>query len=262
MTEIKAAMNRRQFICKTAAFSIGSLLGLNSFSRSSACYASANEPEISLIIDDIGFSSSRLDMFLELEMVMTFAVLPRLPMSLLLAEEIHSLGYEIMLHQPMEPTDTDVDPGPGAVFVGDEGDMIASILEENLSEFPYAVGINNHMGSRFTQCRREMTDVISVLKDKGLFFVDSLTSNRSTGDCIAKSLDVASARRNIFLDNVLEAPVIMKQLEKLKKCAISNGSAIGIGHPFPETAKAIRAFKNDLADSGVRMVKMSEMISG
>jgi len=260
MIQRKAAMNRRAFIYKTAAFSIGSLLGLNSFSCSSDCDASEHEPEIALIIDDIGFSRSRLDMFIELEMVMTFAVLPRLPMSPLLAEEMHSLGYEVMLHQPMEPADTSVDPGPGAVYVGDEGGRIAAILEENLAAFPYAVGVNNHMGSRFTECQREMTDVISILKDKGLYFVDSLTTSHSTGYRIVKCLDVAAARRNIFLDTVVEVSVIRKQLEKLKEFAVKNGAAIGIGHPFPETAEAISDFKKDLAGSNIRMVNVSELI--
>lgn len=260
MIQRKAAIKRREFIYKTAAFSIGSLLGLNSFSRTFASAASAHEPEISLIIDDIGFSRSRLDMFLELDMVMTFAVLPRLPMSLPLAEEIHSLGYEIMLHQPMEPIDTSVDPGPGAVYVGDEGDRIAAILEENISAFPFAVGVNNHMGSRFTECQREMTDVIRTLKDKGLYFVDSLTTSHSTGYQIAKNLDVAAARRNIFLDTVLEVPAITKQLEKLKECALRTGAAIGIGHPFPETAKAIADFKKGLAGSNIRMATISSLI--
>lgn len=260
MTERNAAFSRRKFLCRTAAFSIGSLLGFNYFSRSFACDLSLREPRIALIIDDIGFSRSRLDMFLELEAVMTFAVLPRLPMSLMLAEEIHSLGFEIMLHQPMEPSDPNVDPGPGAVYVGDDRESIAVTLEENLSAFPFATGVNNHMGSRFTECQREMTDVIRTLKDKDVFFVDSLTTSRSTGYQTAKSLDVAAAKRNIFLDTVLDVTAITKQLDRLKKCALRTGSAIGIGHPFPETAEAIGLFKNGLADSNIRMVKVSSLI--
>src|SRR5512136_3178401 len=135
MIEKKAAMDRREFLYKTAAFSIGSLLGLSSFSRAFGFNTYACDPRIALIIDDIGFSKSRVDIFLEIETVITFAVLPRLPMSLPLAEKIHSLGYEIMLHQPMEPVDASVDPGPGAVYVGDDEDKIGMILEENISEF-------------------------------------------------------------------------------------------------------------------------------
>jgi uncharacterized protein len=260
MTEKEAAMDRREFLFKSAAFSIGSLLGLDAFSRAFASDGSFCESKIALIIDDIGFSRSRLEMFLDLETVMTFAVLPRLPMSIPLAEKIHSLGYEILLHQPMEPADASIDPGPGAVFVGDDGDRIAMIMDENISEFPFAAGINNHMGSRFTACPREMKDMLSTLKCRGLFFVDSLTTNRSTGYETAKSLNVAVARRNIFLDSEVNVPAITGQLEKLKNRALRIGSAIGIGHPFPETAEAIKLFKKSLAGSNIRLVKMSSLI--
>jgi len=261
MIEKEAAIDRREFLYKSAAFSIGSLLGFNSFSCAFACDTSACEPRIALIIDDIGFSKSRLDMFLEIETTMTFAVLPRLPMSLSLAEKIHSLGYEIMLHQPMEPADGNVNPGPGAVYVGDDEDKIGMVLDENIAEIPFATGINNHMGSRFTECKREMTDVIRTIKGKGLFFVDSLTTNHSTGYQTAKSLNVAAARRNIFLDTILDVSVIMRELEKLKIRALKAGSAIGIGHPFPETAKAIGLFRASLIDSNIQMVNISSIMA-
>jgi polysaccharide deacetylase 2 family uncharacterized protein YibQ len=260
MIEQKAAMDRRDFLCKSVAFSIGSLLGLNTLSNAFACETIVRQPKIALIIDDIGFSRSRLEMFLSLETVLTFAVLPRLPRSLALSEEIHSLGYEIMLHQPMEPADASVDPGPGAVYVGDDEDKIGMIMEENISEFPFARGINNHMGSRFTAFPREMADVIKTLKGKGLFFVDSLTTNHSTGYQTAKSLNVAAARRNIFLDNSVDISAIMAQLDNLKSRALRTGYAIGIGHPFPETAAAIALFKISLMDSNIQMVRMSELI--
>jgi uncharacterized protein len=260
MVEKKAAMDRREFLYKGAAFSIGSILGISSISRAFACETPAPHPRIALIIDDIGYSRSRLEKFLEIETVMTFAVLPRLPLSLALAEQIHSLGYEMMLHQPMEPSNATIDPGPGAVYVGDDEDRIGRVLQENMSEFPFAKGINNHMGSKFTACPREMTDVIKTMKGTGLFFVDSLTTNHSTGYQTAKSLQVAAARRNIFLDNIVDVSAISVQLNQLKALALRTGHAVGIGHPFPETAEAIALFKDGLIDSNIQMVKMSSLI--
>jgi len=262
MIEKKAAMGRREFLFKSAAFTIGSILGLSPLSRAFAFENTNFQPRLALIIDDIGFSRARLDIFLELETVITFAVLPRLPLSLSLAEEIHSLGYEIMLHQPMEPIDANIDPGPGAVYVGDDEGKIDIVLDENISEIPFATGINNHMGSRFTECRREMTNVIRVIKNKGLFFVDSLTTNHSTGYETAKRLNVAVAKRNIFLDSVLDVSAILGQLDKLKARALRTGYAIGIGHPFPETAKAIELFRASLNDSNIQMVNISSIIPG
>lgn len=255
-----AAMDRREFLFKSAAFSAGTLMGLSAFSRALASEMPVCQPRIALIIDDIGFSRSRLDMFLEIETVMTFAVLPRLPLSLSLAEEIHSLGYELMLHQPMEPVNAAIDPGPGAVYVGDDEYKIEQVLQENISEFPFAKGINNHMGSRFTACPREMADVIKTIKGKGLFFVDSLTTNHSTGYQTAKNFQVAAARRNIFLDNIEDVSAIAAQLNKLRTLAERTGYAVGIGHPYPETAEAITLFKVSLVDSDIQMIKMSDLI--
>jgi hypothetical protein len=160
----------------------------------------------------------------------------------------------------MEPFQSDIDPGPGALYVGDGINRIAQTMEENISDVPFAVGVNNHMGSRFTACQREMRGVLEVLKSKHLFFVDSLTTNRSKGYRTAKTLEITTARRDIFLDNRLEESAILSQLHKLKRIAKKYGRAIGIGHPFPETARALKVFlsNNDLPD--LSFVHMSRVM--
>jgi polysaccharide deacetylase 2 family uncharacterized protein YibQ len=260
MDENSAVMDRRKFLYRSAAFFAGSLLGLNSFSRALASNNCINQPKIALIIDDIGFSRSRLDKFLEIGVPVTFAILPRLTRSCVLAEEIHAQGHEIMLHQPMEPFNPNLDPGPGALYVGDEADKIVRIIEENISDVPFVTGINNHMGSRFTARRKEMKEALRVVKSKGLFFVDSLTTSRSTAYNTAKKLDIAAAYRNLFLDNYREEPAILSQLHKLKRLAMRSGYAIGIGHPYPETAGAINRFKGALDESDISMVHISSLM--
>jgi hypothetical protein len=191
---------------------------------------------------------------------MTFAILPRLPKTHNLALEIHNQGHEIMLHQPMEPFQSDIDPGPGALYVGDGINRIAETMEENISQVPFATGVNNHMGSRFTACQREMSEVLEVVKSKHLFFVDSLTTNRSTAYRTAKTLEVTTARRDIFLDNRLEESAILSQLHKLKRIALKHGHAIGIGHPFPETARALKVFLSHNDTPDLSFVHMSRVV--
>jgi len=253
-------IDRRHFLYKGTAFFAASLVGLNSFSRVFASDNPQPQPRIALIIDDIGFSRSRLRQFLELQTPMTFAVLPRLKNSHKLALEIHAHGHEIMLHQPMEPYARDLDPGPGAIYVGDEPNRIAGILRENISDIPFVTGVNNHMGSRFTSSRKGMGDALRTINKKGLFFVDSVTTSRSIGYKTAKRLHMAAAFRNIFLDNCSEETAILSQLHKLKAHALRFGHAIGIGHPFPETASAIRHFLTDLRGSDISMVHISHLI--
>ena len=260
MVEKRMEMDRRDFLVKSAAFLSGSLLGLNSFSSVLASDEPIHKSKIAIIIDDIGPSRSRLMQFLEIGVPITFAILPRYTQSSILAEEIHRQGHEIMLHQPMEPFNPHLDPGPGAVYVGDDPEKIVNVIGENISDVPFVTGINNHMGSRFTSCQKEMEEALIAIKMRGLFFVDSLTTSLSKAYKTAKKLHVASAYRNIFLDNDPVESIILSQLNELKKLALSSGYAIGIGHPYPETARAIQSFLKGLKKSDISMVYISSLI--
>ena len=257
-------MNRRDFLLKSTSFLTGSLFGLNGFSKALAFGEQENnslcKPRIALIIDDIGFSFTRTRLFLDLKVPVTFSILPRLLHSHDLAYEIHDKGHEIMLHQPMEPLSSHIDPGPGALYVGYGAMRIANIMEENIGNVPFAAGVNNHMGSRFTACPREIKEALKAVRKKDLFFVDSLTSSRSMGYKTARGLHMPAACRNIFLDNVLHESDILVQLDKLKRHAQKHGRAIGIGHPFPKTAAAIGHFLDNIKDSRISLVHVSKTL--
>jgi len=258
-------MDRRIFLFRSASLMAGSLFGFNSFSKAFAFGEHKTKPvikpRIALIIDDIGSSLSRTRQFLNLEVPITFSILPRLAHSRDLAVEIHDKGHEIMLHQPMEPFNSHLDPGPGALYMGHTAKEVERIMEENIAEVPFAVGVNNHMGSKFTESKKEVNEVLDVINRKGLFFVDSVTSNRSTAYETARRLHMATAFRNIFLDNLPEESGILSQLHELKKHARENGRAIGIGHPYPQTASAIGRFLSDLKESGVPLVHVSQVLN-
>jgi polysaccharide deacetylase 2 family uncharacterized protein YibQ len=257
-------MNRRDFLLKSTSFLAGSLVGLTGFSKALAFGEQEKNPfcnpRIALIIDDIGFSFYRTRLFLDMKVPLTFSILPRLVHSRDLAYEIHDKGHEIMLHQPMEPLSSDIDPGPGALYVGYGAMRISDIMEENIGHVPFAAGVNNHMGSKFTECRREIKEALKVVRGKDLFFVDSLTSSRSMGYKTARGLHMPAACRNIFLDNVPDESDILVQLHKLKRHAQKYSRAIGIGHPFPETAAAIGQFLNNIKDSGISLVHVSKIL--
>lgn len=258
-------MDRRSFLIKGASVVGGYLLGLSGFSEVFAFEKHppiySLNPSIALIIDDIGLNVSQARQFLQLNIPLTFAILPRLKYSTILAKEINDCGHEIMLHQPMEPDDPRLDPGPGALYVGDDPDKINNIIEENISGLPLATGINNHMGSRFTESREKITETLRVIKDSGLFFVDSRTSQHSKAYKVARTLRVPAAYRHIFLDNILSETAILLQLRKLKQCALHYGTAIGIGHPFPHTANALKRFTEELKFTGVSFVHVAKVLN-
>jgi polysaccharide deacetylase 2 family uncharacterized protein YibQ len=261
------AMDRRTFLLTSSSFALGNLLGLNSISKAFACdhidQKPQTKPRLALIIDDIGASLSHAKAFLELNVSMTFAILPRLPVTDESAHLIHNDGHEIMLHQPMEPRDRCLSPGPGALYVGDEPTKIYHIVEENISSIPFATGMNNHMGSRFTASRKEMFETLQVVKDRGLFFVDSLTTGDSKGYKTAKTLHMPSTSRDVFLDNEVEEYAIVQQLQHLKRIALRHGQAVGIGHPFMETSRAIHLFVKDLKETETQLdfVHISDLLT-
>jgi polysaccharide deacetylase 2 family uncharacterized protein YibQ len=256
-------MDRRKFIINSASFLLGSLSGFDLFTRAFACERPEGcelpPPRLALIIDDIGPSVSKARLFAEFGIPMTLAVLPRFPKSEALALDLHTLGHEIMLHQPMEPRDPDIDPGPGALFVGDGPKKIIRVMEENISSLPIATGVNNHMGSRFTAYQKEMHETLQIVKERGLFFVDSLTSSDSKGYQTAQRLHMPAACRNVFLDNEIDVAYILRQLQKLAHCSLRYGHGIGIGHPFPETAEAIGLFLKGLKNSPITFVHASKL---
>ena len=257
-------MDRRHFFVKGATFLLGTLFGIKGFSKAFAggkgSYGAVPQPRIALIIDDIGFSPCRARQFLSLDIPITYSVLPRLQYSRSLASEIHHEGHEIMLHQPMEPFNPEVNPGPGALYVGDGPEKIIEVMEENISEIPFATGVNNHMGSRFTASQKEMREALEVIKGEHLFFVDSLTTSRSTAYETARKLHMVTAYRHIFLDTRLSEDAIFGQLLRLKRHALQFGEAIGIGHPFPETARAVGHFIYTLKESNITLVHVSDLL--
>lgn len=257
-------MDRRTFLLTSSSFVLGNLFGVHSVSKAFAFDHIDQNPQIkpcvAIIIDDIGACLSHAKSFLEINIPMTFAVLPHLSKSEESACLIHQEGHEIMLHQPMEPRDRSLSPGPGALYVGDEPSRISHIVAENISSIPFATGMNNHMGSRFTACPREMLETLQVVKNNGLFFVDSLTAGDSKGFKTAKTLHLPATSRDVFLDNRVEVGAIVRQLHHLKGIALRHGQAVGIGHPFIETARAIRLFLKSLKEHEFQFVHMSAVL--
>lgn len=214
-------------------------------------------PRLALIIDDIGYNPAVAAAFMALEVPLTLAILPHLPHSASLAEEAHRRGYEVMLHQPMEPCNPAYDPGPGALYVGDDPPTIDTVMAANMASVPHAVGLNNHMGSRFTAEALDIGNTLRFVKTQGLFFVDSITTRHSQAYRTARALQVDSARRNVFLDHERHPLAIVTQLRKLEKYARRHGVAVGIGHPYPETAAAVAAFLQSGRDPRVEWVAAS-----
>ncbi len=218
-------------------------------------------PRVAIVIDDMGRDLRKIDAIVEIDAPVTVSVLPRLRHSREVAREAYSKGRDVLLHIPMEPKDAvRNNPGKGALLTSMDEKTIRRLLEEDLGEVPNAVGVNNHMGSKFTENRALMRDVLAIIKEKNLFFLDSRTTAGTVGIVMAREMGVRNAARNVFLDNTRERAYIKGQLRRVVSIAKKNGMAIAIGHPYNETLEVLKEELPRLRAEGVEVVRLSELV--
>ncbi len=216
-------------------------------------------PMVAIIIDDMGYHKKIGNELLELPMNLTFSFLPAAPHTTELEEKAFQAGRVVLLHQPMEPKGKEWDPGPGALLLGQTTEEQARLFHQNLLAVPYAVGVNNHMGSLYTENRAAMDTLMQLIRAEGLFFVDSFTSADTQGLAAATAAGIPTARRHIFLDNVHSKDKVCEQLQKLVENAEKNGWAIGIGHPNAATLAALTHCRGKMLKR-VRLVSAQELL--
>ncbi|MDA3793300.1 MAG: divergent polysaccharide deacetylase family protein [Elusimicrobia bacterium] len=218
-------------------------------------------PKIAIIVDDLGYKKEIKD-FLELDIPLTFAIMPNLPYSSFLAEEFKSSSINYILHMPMEPVSyPETDPGENALFTNMNREEIQTALNMALGSVKGAKGLNNHMGSKFTSDSRAMGDLMDILAEKGLFFIDSHTSKKSVGSKIAKQYRVPTVKNNVFLDNKDDYNYIAGRMELLKKTALSRENTIAICHATKKnTARAIKDYLPLFKEEGIRFVAVRELL--
>ncbi|WP_078117775.1 divergent polysaccharide deacetylase family protein [Thiosocius teredinicola] len=215
---------------------------------------------VAIIIDDLGNSLSLGRKAVDLPGALTCAVLPDLAHSRELAERAHRDGKEVMLHLPMQTADGRL-MGPGGLHMDMTREGFARKVKANLDAVPYAAGVNNHMGSLLTRHPGAMRWLMQDLKSLGsYYFVDSRTDVRTVARDLAREEGLANAERDVFLDNQRNADYIRGQMRQLIREARRNGTAIGIGHPYPETIKVLKEMLPRLADYGIELVPVSELV--
>ncbi len=215
-------------------------------------------PQVSIIIDDMGYHQKEGEALLAIPYALTFSFLPYAPHMQEAMETAYQNGRTVLLHLPMQPKSDKWDAGEGALLIGENQAEQMQLLEKNLQRVYYATGVNNHMGSLFTEQIEPMRGVLNYLKENGLFWVDSFTTSKSIGYSLAHEMGVKAARRHVFLDNQQQVDKICAQLDKLIVYAEEKGSGIGIGHPYPQTVQALQKCL-PLYDKRVTIVGVNEL---
>ena len=202
---------------------------------------SGTTPRVAIIIDDLGYDPKIAEKFLEVDGTLTMAVLPHSPFQKTIARAAKKRGFEVMLHLPMEPNEyPQVDPGPGTLITTMSPDALIQQLRANLAVVPHISGVNNHMGSKLTENSAQLYQIFSVLKQEGLFFVDSRTTAKTMCKPSARLLRIPFAQRDIFLDHQPVEGIIERQLDRLVRLAQARGYAVAIGHPHELTAEVLK----------------------
>ena len=219
-----------------------------------------SRPLIAVVIDDMGINRKRTKDISSLQAPLTSSFLTYGQGLHEQVDEAFAAGHEIMIHVPMEPKKAS-NLAPDTLTVQMDEAEIKSGLNRMLSLFNNVKGINNHMGSRFTEDRERMGYVMDILSENNLFFLDSKTSARSVGKDVARQNGVDYVHRHVFLDNENKLDYIIKQLEITEKIAQKNGYAVAIGHPKSQTFEALKLWLPTLDDKNVRLVHLSKIVN-
>jgi uncharacterized protein len=219
--------------------------------------------QVVIIIDDIGSNLRVVDELVQIGGPIAFAVLPHTPHAEEAARRLHKAGKEILLHLPMEPRSypTD-DPGKGALFVAMNDDAIRRTVEADIAAVPFAVGVNNHMGSRFMEEPGRLAVVMRELAKRNLFFVDSLTTDRSRGREAAAAAGIPFAVRNVFIDHTRGYAAALANLTFPPGEDRGKGKPlVMIGHPHPETVRALRDAQPAWQEEKISMITLSACLN-
>jgi polysaccharide deacetylase 2 family uncharacterized protein YibQ len=220
----------------------------------------STSPRLAIILDDIGSDPAAVDRIFTLHYPLTLSVLPLRERSTAIAEEAHRRGYQVMLHLPMESIGEEISE-PQQLRVGMSSSQVSNDLRGMLGSVPYAVGVNNHQGSLATSNPSLMAELMPLLRERHLFFIDSRTTAATVAFDIAEHDGVPCAFRNVpFLDDVQEAGDIRRQLELAIRGAKEKGEAIAIGHPHPQTLQVLREMLPQAQAQGVQLVHASALV--
>jgi hypothetical protein len=223
----------------------------------------AGVPRVAIVIDDLGNELAPAQRIAAWPQPVAGAVLPDLRWSADSARALARGGHEVLLHLPMEPEGyptSRVKPGPGLILRSQSDAQIADTLAADLATVPGAVGVNNHMGSAATADPRVMRVIVRLLSQRGLFLLDSRTTDATVAERTAAEASVPTVARRVFLDDVASADAVHGQIEQLLRRARQETFAVAIGHPYPVTLSVLEKELPELERrEGVRVVRVGEL---
>ncbi|MFH0771452.1 MAG: divergent polysaccharide deacetylase family protein [Candidatus Omnitrophota bacterium] len=221
--------------------------------------ADKRKPRAAVVLDDWGYNLKNLDAVLKLNKPVTLSVLPGLTYSAVVAKKAMDNGIEVILHMPMEPK-SKIKLEPTTILFSMSDDEIRDIFSEALATVPGARGVSNHEGSKITEDERSIRALFGEIKNKDMFFLDSVVTSKTVCERVARQIGIKFAKRSVFLDNDSDAAYIKGQFEQLISAALKTGSAIGIGHDRPNTIAVFKDMIPEFEANGIELTHLSNCV--
>ncbi|MGK3143707.1 divergent polysaccharide deacetylase family protein [Pantoea sp. C2G6] len=219
----------------------------------------AQAGKLAIVIDDVGYRPTEENKVLQMPQAISVAVLPNAPHAHEMATKAHQGGHEVLIHLPMAPLSKQ--PLEKDTLTPEmSGEEVARIMRNAVNNVPYAVGLNNHMGSRMTSSLPGMQKVMQALNHYHLYFLDSMTIANSQAVPAAQGTQVRVLKRRVFLDDSQDINAIRQQFSRAVKLAQRDGYAIAIGHPHPNTVRVLQQMLPSLP-ADITLVRPSQLLN-
>ncbi|WP_017728237.1 divergent polysaccharide deacetylase family protein [Halalkalibacterium ligniniphilum] len=247
--------------------SLGILLLFSGFFMNASSYAETKAQHLraAIIIDDFGGDVEGVDSFLKGEIPITVAIMPFMEHSTDQAIQAHHAGLEVIVHMPLEPKKGKASwLGPNAITSDLTVQEVKRRVRMAFDSVPHAAGLNNHMGSKIVEDERLTRAILEVVKERGVYVIDSGTSGKSVIPKLAEEMGIPFATRNVFLDNTLSnQSEVEKNMRTLVSHAEEHDQAIGIGHVGVKGCETVAGIKASLAlfkEKGIEIVPASHLL--
>ncbi|MEK9969797.1 MAG: divergent polysaccharide deacetylase family protein [Ferrovibrio sp.] len=228
--------------------------------RAVAPPAAAKPPYVALLIDDAGLDRKGTQRAIAMPGPVTLSFMSYANELSEQSAAARAAGHEVMLHLPMEPLDVKHNnPGPNALYVSQDAAELQRRLTWHLDRFSDYVGVNNHMGSRFTADAGRMGQVLDEIQRRQVFWLDSLSGPNSAGPALARKRGLDAVERDLFLDDE-RSPGVAYELAAMERIARARGDVIAIGHPHGATLTALEKWIASAGERGFSLVPVSTVL--